>query len=233
MGDIIAIILARGGSKGIPKKNLRNFCGKPLLQWSIEQTKKIKEISSIWVSSENDEILNFSKKLGVNIIKRPESLADDNSTSESGWLHALSYIEKNYSLPKIVLVLQPTSPLRESLDLQNGLDSFRNFEYDSLFSGSILGDTLIWSKNPSNLLKSLNYDYQNRSIRQEFPEQFIENGSFYIFKPEILRKHNNRFGGKIGIQMMDFWKSFELDTLDDWDFCETLMKHYLLKKNTK
>ncbi len=233
MDDIAAILLARGGSKGIPKKNLRNFCGKPLLQWSIEQTKKVKDISSVWVSSENAEILNFSKQHGANIIKRPESLASDNSTSESGWLHALSYIEKNFSLPKTVLVLQPTSPLRESIDLQNGLDSFRNFDYDSLFSGSVLGDTLIWSKNPSNLLSSLNYDYENRDIRQNFPEQFIENGSFYIFKPEILRQYNNRLGGKIGIHLMDFWKSFELDTLDDWDFCETLMKHYFLKKDTE
>lgn len=233
MDDVVAILLARGGSKGIPKKNLKIFCGKPLLQWSIEQIKKVKDVSSIWVSSENEEILNFSKKHGANIIKRPKSLANDHSTSESGWLHALSYIEKNFSLPKTVIVLQSTSPLREPSDLQNGLDSFRNFDCDSLFSGSILGDTLIWRKNSSNLLKSLNYDYQNRSVRQEFSEQFIENGSFYIFKPKILRKYHNRLGGKIGIHLMDFWKSFELDTLDDWDFCETLMKHYLLKKNTK
>ena len=78
-------------------------------------------------------------------------------------------------------------------------------------------------------LASLNYDFQNRSRRQDFSNQYVENGSIYIFKPQILKKFNNRLAGKIQISLMEFWKSFEIDSFEDIELCETLMNHYILR----
>lgn len=228
MSNIIAIILARGGSKGIPNKNIINFCGKPLLVWSIEQAKKTKNISSVWISSDSEKILEISKLNGANIIQRPSSLSTDTSTGESGYLHALDEIEKKEKVD-VVIALQATSPLRESSDMEKALNDFLSGQYDSMFSCVALKDFFIWKKTSDGNYVSFNHDYLNRKRRQDIDEQFLENGSFYIFKPDILRKMKNRLGGKIGISKMDFWKMFEIDSKEDMELCEILMRKYLLK----
>ena len=228
MKNIVAIIPARGGSKGIPKKNLINFCGKPLIYWTIKQALSTKSISSVWVTSDSNQILDVAKNLGVNLIKRPKFLSSDTSTTESAWSHALDIIEEKTGKVDIAIGLQPTSPIRESKDLENAIRIFKKSKCDSLFSGSEIGDFYIWQKK-KNYLSSLNYDYQNRGRRQNFEKQYVENGSFYVFTPKILRKLKNRLGGKIEICLMDFWKSFEIDSASDIELCETLMKHYILK----
>ena len=228
MSNVIAIILARGGSKGIPNKNIVNFCGKPLLVWSIEQAKKTGKISSVWVSSDSEKILEIAKQNGTNTILRPASLSTDTSTGESGYLHALNEIEKKEKID-IVISLQATSPLREPSDIERALNDFVSGQYDSMFSCVALKDFFIWTKTSDGNYVSFNYDYLNRKRRQDINEQFVENGSFYIFKPDVLRNMQNRLGGKIGISKMDFWKMFEIDSEDDLELCETLMKHYLLK----
>ena len=106
-----AIILARSGSKGIPKKNIIEFCGKPLIAWTIEQCLSSKYISNIWVSSDSDEILKVASKYGAKTIKRPDILSGDFATSESAWLHSIEFIEKD-NYVDIVVAPQITSPLR-------------------------------------------------------------------------------------------------------------------------
>lgn len=228
MKNIVAIIPARGGSKGIPKKNLKNFCGKPLVIWTICQALKAKNINSVWVSSDSTDILEISKKIGANVIVRPKSISLDTSTSESAWLHALNHIEKKTEPVDVIVGLQATSPLRETIDIEKAIKKFHRTKADSLFSGSKKENYFVWEKT-NNKLNSLSYNYKKRLRRQDFSKQYMENGSIYILKPEILRKSNNRLGGKIEISLMDNWKSFETDTLDDFKLCEILMKHYLLK----
>jgi len=228
MKNIVAIIPARGGSKGIPKKNLIDFCGKPLVSWTIEQALAIKSISTVWVSSDSNQILNVAKNLGANTISRPKSLSSDTATSESTWSHALNIIEQKTGTVDIVIGLQPTSPVREPKDIEKAIKIFEKSKCDSLFSATEIGDFYIWQKKGKKLI-SLNYDYNNRGRRQDYTKQYVENGSFYLFKPQILKKFNNRLGGKIKISLMEFWKSFEIDSLEDIELCETLMKHYILK----
>jgi N-acylneuraminate cytidylyltransferase len=225
---IIAIILARGGSKSIPKKNIVDFCGKPLIVWTVEQFKEVKKINSIWVSSDSEEILSICKDCGTEIIDRPDEISGDFATSESAWLHALEIIERKIGTVDIVLAPQVTSPLREPVDIERGLLDFEEGQFDSMFSCSIAEDLFFWEKTLNGTFQSINYDYKNRRRRQDVPIQYIENGSFYIFKPEILKRYNNRFGGKIGVTKMEFWKMFEIDSLDDMKMCETLMKAFLL-----
>jgi len=228
MQNIVAIIPARGGSKGIPKKNLINFCGKPLISWTINQALFTKSISTVWVTSDSEEILNVAKKLGANTISRSKSLSSDTSTTESTWKHALKIIEEKTGSVDMVIGLQPTSPIRESKDIEKAIQIFKKSKSDSLFSATEIGDFYVWQKKKQKLT-SLNYDYENRGRRQDYTKQYVENGSFYIFKPQTLKKFNNRLGGKIEISLMDFWKSFEIDSFEDLELCETLMKHYILR----
>ena len=226
--NVAAIILARGGSKGIPLKNVIDFCGKPLIAWTIQQLQQAKGINSIWVSSDNEEILSIGRNYGVESIRRPTEISGDLATAESGLFHALELIEKQIRNIDLVLAPQVTSPLRESSDIERGLNDFQEQHFDSMFSCSVVKDLFFWEKTPSDNLRSVNYDYKSRQRRQDIPDKFIENGSFYLFKPNVLRKHNNRLGGKIGITLMDFWKMFEVDSMEDLRICEALMKAFLL-----
>ncbi len=225
--NIHCIILARGGSKGIPKKNIIDFCGKPLIAWTIEQCLSSKHIANVWVSSDSKEILNVAEKYGAKTILRPEDISGDLASSESAWLHAIEIIQKDTEID-LVLAPQVTSPLREVKDIDNAIELFQEENYDSMFSASIADDLFFWQES-NNIVDSVNYDYKNRKRRQDFKEQIIENGSFYLFKPKIIQKEYNRFGGKIGFSKMDFWKMFEIDNIDDIRMCSALMKEFLIK----
>lgn len=229
MPEVVAIILARGGSKGIPGKNIIDFCGKPLIVWTIEQLQHSKGINSIWVSSDSEEILSIGQTCGAEIILRPAEISGDSATSESGWLHALEIIESKVGMVDIVLAPQVTSPLRESQDIERGLSDFQEQKCDSMFSCSVAEDLFFWEKMSDGKLRSVNYNYRKRSRRQNIPKQYIENGSFYLFEPEVLKQYNNRLGGKIGMTQMEFWKMFEIDSIEDLKMCEALMRVFLLK----
>jgi CMP-N,N'-diacetyllegionaminic acid synthase len=224
----VAIILARGGSKGIPKKNIIDFCGKPLLAWTIEQCRD-GGVDKVYVSSDSDKVLEVGEEYGATSIKRPEGLSGDTATSESGWLHALEVIEEKTTSLDWILAPQVTSPLRSTDDIRNGLEIAKPGNFDSLFSCSIAEDLFFWEESSGNF-DSVNYDWRNRKRRQDIPKQYIENGSFYLFRPEVLRKNNNRFGGRIGVVEMEFWKMFEIDSMDDLRMSSALMKEFLLEK---
>jgi len=223
---IISIIPARGGSKGIPKKNIIDFCGKPLIAWSILQSKSTELIDEVYVSSDDDEIIDVSCKYGAKVIRRPKELATDFSTSEEALLHAISIIESKVDID-LVVFLQAVAPLREIKDIEGALKGFRTQKVDSLFSAVRLEDFFIWRKI-SGGFESINYDYKNRVRRQDVEEQYVENGSIYIFKPSVLKKYNNRLGGKIGIYQMAYWKTWEIDTMEDKELCEWYFKKYKL-----
>ena len=129
---IVCIIPARGGSKRVPRKNIMEFCGKPLIAWSIEQARASQYIEDVYVSSDDKEILKVSKRHGASIIKRPKELATDSSLSEDALIHALGYMNN----PDIVVFLQATSPVRETKDIDDALTRFITREVDSLFSVS-------------------------------------------------------------------------------------------------
>lgn len=119
-----AIILARGGSKSIKLKNLVKVNEKPLIYWTIKNCLISKKIDSIWVSTDNELIAKYSKKIGANIIFRPKKYSNDYSTSDSAWLHSINFLKKKILLTNIV-GLQPTSPLRDKNDLDNACKLFQ------------------------------------------------------------------------------------------------------------
>jgi len=228
---IDAIILARGGSKGIPNKNIINFCGKPLLAWTILQSRATKLITDVWVSSDNQEILSIATKYGAKLIIRPEEISGDKDTSESAWLHALTEIEKNTEESiDYILAPQVTSPLREKEDFSLGIENIIKNKADSLLSVAEIEDHFIWEKDESEKFISVNYDYQDRKPRQQIKKRYLENGSFYITKPEILKSCNNRLGGKIAVHIMEQHKMFQIDNIEDVKLCSVVMQGYQLDK---
>ncbi|MFA5039300.1 MAG: acylneuraminate cytidylyltransferase family protein [Candidatus Omnitrophota bacterium] len=230
MRNIVAIVLARGGSKGIPGKNTVNFCGKPLLVWTLEHLKGVADIRSIWVSSDSPQILALAAGCGAGVLERPTELSTDDATSESGWLHAIECVERQEGAVDIVVAPQVTSPLRTSEDIARGLRDFQAQQCDSLFSACGIQDMFIWEKAKDGALNSVNYDYRQRKRRQDISKRYIENGSFYIFKPSLLKSAGNRLGGRIGLTEMEAWKMFEIDSPEDLPVCEALMRGFLLKK---
>jgi len=223
MQKIFAIIPARGGSKRLPRKNLMPFAGKPLSVHSIEQANKSSLVSRVIVSTEDNDIADVSLKYGAEIIMRPDELSRDTSSSEDALLHVLDNIEESsQEVPDLVVFLQCTSPLRNNDDIDRAIMSLIGNDADSLFSACRF-DKYIWHELDGEL-QSINYNYNNRWREQDFPVQYQENGSIYVFKSWILRKFNNRLGGKIVIYEMDCLNSFQIDTLQDFRLCEFIYK---------
>ena len=219
-----AIILARGGSKGIKNKNIILINKKPLIYWSIKNCLNSNKISSTWVSSDNKRILNLAKKFGAKIISRPKKFASDKATSDSAWEHAIKYIEKNNRID-IVVGVQPTSPIRLSSDFNKAINKFKKGNYDSMFSASNFETFFNWKLNNNKVIA--NYNLDKRPRRQEIKNSILENGSFYIFNKKKFIKCKNRLFGKIGYYLMDKYKGFQLDTFEDIKIINAIFKNYI------
>lgn len=226
MVKIPVIIPARSGSKGIKKKNLLEICGKPLIAWSIERAINSECVSNVYVSTDGTEIAETAVKYGAMVIERPEDISGDTASSESAILHAISEIEKTENFDSVIF-LQATSPLREKEDIDNAYEIFEKEGYDSLFSMAVMDDYTIWSGHPGFGMKSLTFDYQNRGRRQDREPVYLENGSIYIFKKDLIRKYNNRIGGRIGMYEMPFIHSFEIDSESEIGICEFYLNKIL------
>ena len=218
---IACLIPARGGSKGIPKKNIIDFNGKPLIAYSIEQAKMSKYIDKVFVTSDCNEILDVAKSYGAFPILRPDELSTDFCSSESALIDAITHIGSDYD---IFVFLQATSPLRTTEDINHCVEELLFKSLDSLFSSCVLDDFLVWGFNEGEL-QSLNYDYNNRKRRQDHKPQYVENGSIYVFKKDSILGSNNRLSGKIGMCIMESWKMFEIDNLEDLDICKIIYKN--------
>ena len=218
--NIIAIIPARGGSKGIPNKNIIDCMGKPLIAHSIEYAKESDLVTSIYVSTDDAKIAEVAKQYGAEIIDRPDSISGDTATTESAIEHVLNNIPK----PDIVILLQATSPLRPKESLNKSIEKMISEKYDSLLSLSPT-HRFSWEINGDEAIPK--YDFKNRPRRQDIPESeqaYIENGSIYIFTYENFIKHNNRLGGKIGYVVFEEEFSFEIDTPTDLIVIDSIAK---------
>ena len=230
MGEVVAVIPARGGSKGVPGKNLREVCGKPLLAWSILQAKAAELISSVWVSSDSTEILGVAEEYGAHGIERPSELAGDEASSESAWLHSLDHLTLHKIEADLIVGMQAMSPIREPTDLDLGIAKVREEGLDSLLSVVQVQDHFVW-RIGANGPESVNYDFQSRKRRQLIEPRYLENGSFYVFTPEILRKFENRIGGRIGIHVMERHKMFQIDSVEEAELVEKIMYGFHMDKS--
>jgi|TARA_B110000263_G_scaffold17123_1_gene13725 N-acylneuraminate cytidylyltransferase len=221
--NIIAIIPARGGSKGLPRKNVLQFNREPLVVHSIDYAKECNLVNTVYVSTDDDEIASISSHSGAAIIKRPLELSGDLATTESAIEHVLSTIKIK---PDIIILLQATSPFRPKNSLKVALDKFIQNDFDSLLSISPT-HRFFWSIDGNDNINP-KYDYLNRHRRQDLKKEnirFVENGSLYIFTYDHFTSVKNRLGGKIGYIEFDEKYSHEIDTELDFKFLEALVKN--------
>jgi len=223
----VAVIPARGGSKGLKNKNIYPVAGKPLLAWTILQALASTSIERVFVTTDDQTIAEVASEYGAEVIVRPPELSGDKATSESAIIHAAGVIERDHHIPiDIIVFLQATSPLRKPQDIDRAVELFLREGADSLISVTRADDLTLWESKGGEW-KSVNFDYRNRGMRQDRPTQFIENGSIYIFNPETLTVFGNRIGEKLSAYEMDFWQTWEIDTLEEID----LIEYYMNKKN--
>lgn len=219
--NLISIIPARGGSKGIPKKNIIPVNGIPLICYTIKASIRSRYIKRTIVSTDNDEIAAIAVEHGAEVFMRPAELALDETPTEPVIENVLSSLKQkdDYS-PDYVCLLQPTSPLRVSIDIDKAFEQIIEERSDSLLSACD-SHSFFWKKGDDSAV-ALNYDYRKRPRRQEM-EQYRENGAIYIFKNSIFTESKNRLGGKISIYKMDESRSIEIDTRFDLKLVEQVM----------
>jgi N-acylneuraminate cytidylyltransferase len=221
----LAVIAARGGSKGIPHKNLLDLCGKPLIAWTVLQAQAARGVDVVAVSSDSDQILAAAEAAGAVGVRRPDDISGDLASSESAWLHALDAVDARLGRFERVVALQATSPIREPGDIEKALDAFDREHLDSLLSVCEVEDYFNWRIGTDGP-EPINYDFRNRRMRQQIEKRYLENGSFYVLVPSLLREQSNRLGGKIGFHVMERHKMFQIDRPEDVTLCAAIMRAY-------
>lgn len=221
----VAFIPVRGGSKSIPLKNIKDFCGKPLVYWNIKALQDADCIDKIIVATDSSIIketvnsFDFSK---VSIYDRKAENAVDTASTESVMLE---YIESaKLSEDLIFMLVQATSPLTQTVHFEEAMNMYNSGKYDSLLT-CVKNYRFFWNEDGT----SKNYDYKNRPRRQDFDGVFMENGAFYINSVKNIKEYKNRLSGKIGIYEMPEYTATEIDEPDDWIILENLMRRHVLK----
>ena len=216
----IALIPLRGGSKGIPGKNLKKLNGRPLCSYAISAALNSKRINEVWVSSDSQEIVTFVKSNfpGVNLRIRPAKFATDTATTESVILDLIN--SNKFKLADQLILIQATSPLVTSRDLDCALLQLAESKRNSLISG-VEFKRFIWNNNG----KPKNYSVFNRPRRQEFDGLFLENGAFYISNIETIVRTQNRIDIPAELYYMADETAYEIDEVSDWVIVETFLKN--------
>lgn len=222
---ILAIIPARGGSKGVPRKNIRLLGGKPLIAWTIESAKKSKYLDRIIVSTEDKEIAEISKRYGAEVIERPEELAKDDASSLSVLTHVVDFLEKNENYkPDIIVVLQPTSPMRKEQDIDNAIEKLIQTNCDSVVSICEFEHSPYWAyKLNEDKIEYLIKSKYNTVRRQDLPKIYRPNGAVYVTRRKILMGENKVLGKDTRATIMPLERSVDIDTELDFKFAEFLM----------
>ena len=226
----LGITLARGGSKGIHKKNMSLISGKPLIEYTFSEALKSKNIDRYILSTDDVEIANYGKKKGVDVpFLRPSELASDTATSADALRHAVLFCEKQENKKyDLVVELMCTNPFKKSTDIENCIKLFKNNKVDSVIGVSKLED-----HHPARIKKIVNgyiRDFavpETSSRRQDLkPEAFIRNGSIYAISREKLVNDNYRFGGQNSLAyIMEDPANINIDTKWDLLLAEIVMKN--------
>lgn len=215
LGEVVAIIPARGGSKGIPRKNLVSICGHPLLAWSIWAALQARCVTRVLVSTDSEEIASVARRYGADVVMRPAEISGDTASSEAALLHALEHLAERGCRPELLIFLQATSPLREAQDVDGAIFQLLRDQADSCFSASPEHFTGRWRRAENGEVTSVNFRPNSRPMRQDYPVEYLENGSIYVMRPDVLLNCRSRMGGKITIYPMNAVKSLQLDELSD------------------
>lgn len=204
---ILGITPARGGSKAIPRKNIKEICGKPLIAWTIEAAKASHLLDRYIVSTEDEEIARICENYGVDVLWRPPELATD----EASTLSVLQHVAEQIPC-KVVVLLQCTSPIRSKGIIDECIKKFLANDYDSLATGFIC--------------KYVEYG-KNELRRQDIEGFFYDDGNIYVIKADLIR-HGDRYGNKIGRNIISRWENVEIDDQFDFWVAEQILRRLMV-----
>lgn len=222
----VAIITARGGSKGLPRKNILPLFGKPLIAWSIEAAINSSAVDEVFVSTEDAEIAEISLSYGAKVISRPPELALDTSSSEVVIEHALGWLEDHGIFCSAVVLMQPTSPLRTSLHINEALELFQSQSADCVLSVFEPTHTPIkaYVERCDGTLTGLFSEGAPYTRRQDLPKAYQPNGAIYIFSVEMFKLNNRIPRNNVYPYVMPEQDSVDIDTFADFVNVEQSLK---------
>lgn len=222
---ILSIIPARGGSKGLPRKNIKPLNGTPLIIHSIINALNSHYINKVVVSTEDLEIQNIAEKSGAEVIMRPQKLADDNSKTIDVIIHALNHLENDGYRPVVIVILQPTSPLRTLNDVDSATEMFLKNDCDSVVSVCDFDHSPYWALKIKNdfLTPVFGQEYLYKR-RQELPHLYIPNGAIFVSNPEKIIKYKSFYCPKTIPYIMPIDRSIDIDSALDFKLAEILLE---------
>ena len=230
--EFIGCIFARGGSKGIPNKNIKMFNGKPLIAWSIDHAKKVKKLKRIIVSTDSKKIAKVAEKYGAEVpFIRPKKLATDTSPEWYSWQHLVNYLASNNSQPNAIVSIPTSSPLRSYIDIEDCIKKYKSGKFDAVITATKSKRSPYFNivkKNKNgfiDLFKKINLHVPNR---QKAPVTYDLTTVCYVVSTKFIKKKKKLFSGKIGIVEIPEERSVDIDTL--WDFKIASLINSNLKK---
>jgi CMP-N-acetylneuraminic acid synthetase len=224
----IAFIFARGGSKGLPGKNIRSLGGKPLIAWSIEHALAVKRIGRVIVSTDSEEIAAVAREHGAEVpFIRPAELAQDNSPEWLAWRHALNYLlETKGVLPEIMVSVPTTAPLRMVLDIENCLNEYEKGDADMVITVTEAHRSPYFNMvktNTDGTVGLVNPPQSAIARRQDAPVVFDMATVCYVANPEFIMTHNAMFEGRVKAVNVPVERAIDIDTLRDFQIAECLL----------
>jgi len=227
MTKILGIITARGRSRRIPKKNVRELLGKPLIYYTIKAALESKFLARVILSTDHDEIIEIGRKYGVEVpFRRPKELAKDDTPTIDVIIHALNFLEENEGFsPDIIVILEPTSPLRQAEDIDNAIRKHIETDADSVVS---VTKTDHWhpiraKKIENNILYDYCLEEQEGVRRQDLPPVYFRNGAFYSVKREVLMNEHKLYGRVTRPYIMPPERSIDINEEIDFKVAEVLL----------
>lgn len=224
--SVLCVIPARGGSKGLPRKNIMDLNGKPLIAWTIEAAKECSYIDTLIVSTDDDEIADVARKYGADIpFMRPDHLASSTATAADVVHHVLDWaVEKNVS-SDILLYLQPTAPARIAEDICGALELLFIKKGNGIISVCEVEESPVWSNTlpPDGSLKDFIHASVVNKNRQELPTYYRINGAIYLARQQYFRMQNSFHGKDTFAYIMPQERSIDIDTLLDFRLAQLLL----------
>jgi YrbI family 3-deoxy-D-manno-octulosonate 8-phosphate phosphatase len=210
MSEVVAVIPARGGSKGVPRKNLRRVGGVPLLARAIESARAAALIDRVVVSTDDDEIAAVAREWGAEVVDRPAELSGDTASSESALVHALDVLAHAGVTTRVLVFLQATSPFLDPDDLDDAIGRVLAGRESSVFS-AVASWGFLW-RHGAEGMTGVNHDPAARPRRQDREPEYLETGAFYVLDAAGFRAAGHRFFGRTGVALVDERYALEIDT---------------------
>ena len=229
--EVLVLIPARGGSKGLPGKNIKPLEGTPLIAHSINHAKGSKYVTRIIVSTDDQEIANVAKQYGAEIpFMRPQELATDTAIAVDTYIYTLNKLKHDEAYePDILIILQPTSPLRASEDIDNAIEIYKEKQADSVIGVVEYEHPLARAKKileDGRMLPYLESEGQRLQNRQQMKKAFSPNGAVYVLNPKLVKETKTYYTSNTFPYIMSREKAVDIDTIDDFN----LAIYYLKKR---